>query len=213
MFRLSAVNAIIGCTTVSSALALYGDKNVRAFVEKHTVLRPRAVAERPWLLLTYTLVHGSELHFLFNMYALKSFGDVALHFLSTPRFVGLYVAAGLVGGGTQLLYQRNLRRTRWPARYRVDRDAAAVGASGAVLGVSTYIMCLTPSSSILLFGIVPVKTYMFLPAFLAYTAWGCYTGGSALASSEAHAAHLGGVVTGAAFFAFRAALIARRGAR
>jgi hypothetical protein len=105
-------------------------------------------------------VHGGVVHLLFNMVGLKSFGDNTLVYLGTRRFLGLYFVAGVAGAATQVAYQRLVGATRWPARHVVHRDTACLGASGAVLGLMAYNVCLAPRAEVL-FGLVPVKNWVF----------------------------------------------------
>ena len=85
---------------------------------------PAAIAQGDWWrLLTSTLLHGSILHLLFNMYALYWLGPQLERSLGHVRFAGLYVLSAL--GGSVASY--------WFS----ELNTVSVGASGAIFGLIT----------------------------------------------------------------------------
>jgi membrane associated rhomboid family serine protease len=85
---------------------------------------PSAIAQGEWWrLLTSTLLHGSILHLLFNMYALYWLGPQLERTLGHSRFAALYVLSAL--GGSVASY--------WFS----DLQTVSVGASGAIFGLIT----------------------------------------------------------------------------
>jgi len=85
---------------------------------------PAAIAQGEWWrLITSTLLHGSILHLLFNMYALYWLGPQLERSLGHVRFAALYVLAAL--GGSVASY--------WFS----DLNTVSVGASGAIFGLIT----------------------------------------------------------------------------
>lgn len=85
---------------------------------------PIAIAQGEWWrLFTSTLLHGSILHLLFNMYALYWLGPQLERSLGHIRFAALYVMSAL--GGSVASY--------WFS----DVRTVSVGASGAIFGLIT----------------------------------------------------------------------------
>ena len=85
---------------------------------------PAAIAQGEWWrLLTSTLLHGSILHLLFNMYALYWLGPQLERSLGHVRFAALYLLSAL--GGSVASY--------WFS----DLNTVSVGASGAIFGLIT----------------------------------------------------------------------------
>ena len=85
---------------------------------------PIAIAQGEWWrLLTSTLLHGSILHLLFNMYALYRLGPQLERSLGHVRFAALYILSAL-GGSVASYWFSDLR-------------TVSVGASGAIFGLIT----------------------------------------------------------------------------
>jgi membrane associated rhomboid family serine protease len=151
-----------------------------------------------WQLITFQLLHGGWLHLLLNCWALYVFGREVEWALGRARFLMLYFSSG-VGGG---LFQA-LVALLWPHHF----TGAAVGASAGVLGVVAAFAMLYPDRSLtlLLFFIIPVsmqaKYLLWLSLLLA--ALGIAYPNSPFGGDVAHAAHLGGILTGLAFIRLR----------
>jgi len=61
-----------------------------------------------WRLVTPIFVHIGVEHFLFNMLALYFMGKMAEQIFGTPRFLGLYLLAGVMGNAFTLLFTPNV---------------------------------------------------------------------------------------------------------
>jgi membrane associated rhomboid family serine protease len=85
-------------------------------------LIPTAIASGEWYrLLTSAFLHQGVLHIAFNMYALWLVGPQLERALGWPRFLALYLVAGLGGGAASYLLS--------------PLNIAGLGASGAVFGL------------------------------------------------------------------------------
>lgn len=146
-----------------------------------------------WQLLTFQFMHGGVLHLLLNCWALYMFGREVEWSLGKTRFLILYFLSGIVGGLFQVFVA-----WVWPMHF----GGASVGASAGVFGVTAAFAMLYPNQplTMLLFFVIPVnmraKTLLLVSLVLT---------GAGIAFPEtmggnvAHAAHLGGILTGLAF--------------
>ncbi len=109
---------LITCVSIFAMSLLFG-----SFAISFGMI-PAAIAQGEWWrLFTSTLLHGSILHLLFNMYALYWLGPQLERSLGHMRFAALYVLSAL--GGSVASY--------WFS----DLNTVSVGASGAIFGLIT----------------------------------------------------------------------------
>lgn len=136
-----------------------------------------------WQLFTYQLLHGGFLHLIFNCWAIYVFGHDVEHSLGTRRFLILYFGSGILGGLCQLLFGLTL-----PSRF----SGPVVGASAAAFGLAAAYARLFPDRILLLFFIIPMRAKYLLVLTALLAMLGMLSPGDGIA----HAAHLGGLVTG-----------------
>ncbi|HUF76619.1 MAG TPA: rhomboid family intramembrane serine protease [Longimicrobiales bacterium] len=140
------------------------------------LLYPPAVIVRPWTLVTYMFLHAGVAHLLFNMIGLFFFGPRLESRLGSRGFLWLYFLSGLGGAVFSLIFAR---------------EAAVVGASGAVYGVLLGFALYWPRERIYIWGILPVEAWL-LATLLVFGS--LYAGVNPGAGSRtAHFAHLGGL--------------------
>lgn len=143
---------------------------------------PPDVLERPWTLVTYMFLHAGLGHLFFNMLGLFFFGPRLENRLGSKGFLWLYLLSGLGGAAFSLVFAR---------------DAAVVGASGAVYGVLLGFAMYWPRERIYIWGILPVEAWL-LASLLVFGS--LYAGiNPAAGSRTAHFAHLGGLAFAFAF--------------
>jgi membrane associated rhomboid family serine protease len=145
-----------------------------------------------WQLVTYQFMHGGWLHLLLNCWAIYFFGRAVEETLGWKSFLTLYLSSGVIGGLFQAL-----------AGVLLDGAFAApvVGASAGAFGLVAAFAVLYPDRplTLLLFFIIPVnlraKFLLLFSALLAVFGilfpWAM--------GNIAHAAHLGGMLTGIVF--------------
>jgi membrane associated rhomboid family serine protease len=152
----------------------------QSFVPKITeqfMLTSAIVWQQPWTLITAMFLHGSFAHLLFNMYALLLFGPLVERKIGKKRFLLLYFAAGLLASLAALYYP------------------AALGASGAIMGILGMVIMLFPKMRVLFFFVVPMSMRTAGIIFAFIDLLGFFTGGSGVA----HLAHLAGLALGLGF--------------
>lgn len=121
----------------------------------HVPLRKIFALQAGWMgqlaigqLFTYMFVHVNFNHLLMNMLSLFFIGPTVERTLGSYRFFILYYLSGILGGlGWSLL---------------APEYAACLGASGAVMGVLGAFGALYPKSKLLLWFVIPVKTWMLV---------------------------------------------------
>jgi uncharacterized protein len=107
------------------------------------VLKQFDLMARPWTLLTSMFLHGGFNHILFNMYVLFMFGSLVEQRIGPKRFLTMYLVTGLVAAFiSQFIYP------------------AALGASGAIMGMMGVMIILLPKLRILFFFIIPMPLWI-----------------------------------------------------
>ena len=153
-----------------------------------------------WQLLTYQFMHGGWLHLLLNCWAIFVFGRAVEETLGRKSYLTLYLSCGVIGGLTQTL-----------AGVLLGGPFAApvVGASASAFGLIAAFAVFYPQRplTLLLFFIIPVtlRAWLLLLLLGLLTVLGIVSpllpllGIAFPPDNIAHAAHLGGLLTGIVF--------------
>ncbi len=137
----------------------------------------------PWQLLSYSFLHGSLAHLLFNMWALYMFGPPLESVFGRRRFMIYYLVCA-VGAGLVQLFVATASGQHYPT----------VGASGAIFGLLLAFGMLFPNRMILLiFPPIPLKAKWFVVIVGGIELLLGITGSM---PQVAHFAHLGGMLFG-----------------
>ncbi|MBM4027740.1 MAG: rhomboid family intramembrane serine protease [Planctomycetes bacterium] len=146
-----------------------------------------ATTLQPWRVITYQFLHSRYdlLHIVFNMFGLFFFGPLLERFWGSRRFLAFYLLCGASGG---LLYPLL-------AHIGFLNPGPMVGASGAIMGLIIACAILFPQLTVIFF-IFPMPIRVLaavfaIMSFLTVIRQGANAGGEA--------AHLAGLVVGAAF--------------
>ncbi len=156
-----------------------------------------------WQLITFQFMHASVMHIAFNMWAVYIFGRIIELSAGWKEFLKIYFLSGVVGGLTQVAGV-------WLLPSLLE-DAAIVGASAGASGLVAAFAVMYPKQVLyLLLVVIPVKmrsvTLMWFT--IAMSVVGIFYPlirqvfppiNSLLGSvfgNVAHAAHLGGTLTG-----------------
>jgi len=139
---------------------------------------------------TSMFLHGGWLHLIVNMWFLWIFGDNVEDVLGPARFLGFYLACGLIAGGTHFLLSP-------------ESPLPTVGASGAIAGVLAAYAVLFPDAEVVTYvpigfivPLVELPAVVFLVIwFLIQTVSGFLSAGLA-GGGVAWWAHVGGFVAG-----------------
>lgn len=142
-----------------------------------------------WQLVTYQFMHAGMIHLLVNCWAIYVFGQAVEDALGRKSFLLLYFSSGALGGLVQVLAGLLLRG---------PFAAQVVGASAAGFGLAAAFAMLFPDRVLLLFFIVPLRARYILLGSAALALYGMLFPGDGIA----HAAHLGGLLTGVIFIRY-----------
>ncbi|ORY92361.1 hypothetical protein BCR43DRAFT_518334 [Syncephalastrum racemosum] len=153
---------------------------------------------RIWNLLTAAVSHKDTLHLGINMLVLHSIGQGVIEAVGASRFLLLYGAAGITASVATLCYQAFIR----PAIAGNIREprSASLGASGALMGITTFYAFAFPSARFLVFFVVPLPALAVVGGFAAYDLYKAATLRTGIVDS---AAHIGGAAYGAAYWFLR----------
>ncbi|THH33711.1 hypothetical protein EUX98_g399 [Antrodiella citrinella] len=143
---------------------------------------------RYWTLLTSCFSHQGVTHILFNSIAFYSIAPTVIAALGNTRFLGFYLASGVIS---------NVFSEYWHSYVRPDPKYASLGASGAVSAVIAFLTCLNPHTTFLLFGVVPMPAYVLVGGLLAYDGYNTWFDAK---NGVDAAAHVGGLAAGFAYF-------------
>jgi len=83
-----------------------------------------------WRLCTAIFLHAGVAHILFNMTSLFAVGTLAERLYGSPRFLAIYLGAGLIGSISSVVYGTMSGQTQ----------EVGVGASGAIFGVAAALI-------------------------------------------------------------------------
>lgn len=135
---------------------------------------------KPYQLVSHMFAHANFFHILFNMYALWLFGAVLERSWGPKKFLIFYLVCGLAAASAQMF---------------LVSQGAAIGASGAVMGLLAAFAYTYPNVQFYIFPIpFPLKAKYLAAIYAAIDIFGGFAGGAG--DNVAHFAHLGGLIMG-----------------
>ena len=138
----------------------------------------------PWQVVTYSFLHGNEIHILVNMLGLFMFGSEVERVLGQQRYLIYYFVSVLTAALAQLVMSALSPGPPYPT----------VGASGGVFGLLlAYGMFFPRRIVMLIFPPIPLPAWLFV---IVYAALELYLGVTGTQAGVAHFAHLGGMLGG-----------------
>lgn len=153
-------------------------------------LSTRALAEgRVWTLVTHAFLHdpSTPMHIVFNLLAFWWFATDLEDRLGRLRFL-MVLGVGILVPATVYLATRGMH---W-----LPEGRGVIGASGCVNAVLTLAILRAPFQQLMLFGVLPLQSWVFLAISLALDAINLRRPDSLVASDM----HLAGAAAGAAMF-------------
>lgn len=141
-----------------------------------------------WQLLTFQFLHFDFLHFLFNSIGIWFLGRAVENTAGRARFWEIYLLAGTLGG----LLQAVLGLV-FPSIF----GGITMGASAGLSGLLAVFCLLFRDAELRLFFFIPVKAFHLLVGSLVLAAFFVLV---PVEGGIAHAAHLGGLLAGVAYY-------------
>ena len=139
--------------------------------------------EHLYTLITSMFLHADIIHLGLNMLFLLVSGDAVERELGNFRFLGLYLAFGVIAG----LFHSYLNSAS---------TIPTIGASGAIFGVLAAFAILFPFRWLLkLFGFIPIPMPAIIFVFITILTETAYVYSGAV-ENVAHTAHVGGFLAG-----------------
>ncbi len=188
-FRTDSYPPVVKYLIISNVLVFIAQQlfdsqyNLTALLALYPITTPEF---RPYQIITHMFTHSPNriFHILFNMVSLWMFGKILENLWGAKRFLNFYLLCGIGAAIFHLLIQ-----------HYTGNYSAAIGASGAVMGIFIAFGYLFPNTELFLMFIpIPIKAKWVVMGLIAYDLFG----GVANSSSDnvAHFAHLGGAITG-----------------
>jgi membrane associated rhomboid family serine protease len=148
---------------------------------------------RPWGLVTYEFLHETPWHIFFNMMGLYFLGPALEKQWGSRKFLLFYLLCGACGGLFYLIL----------GSAGVLPTGLLLGASGSVLAILAACAVLFPHTTVVLW-IFPMPIRLVAAGMLVVYTVSLFTG---QVNSGGDAAHLGGMLAGAAFVLLRPQLV------
>jgi len=142
-----------------------------------------------WQLFTYQILHGGLFHVLMNCVVLYLFGRHVESSLGRVTFLKLYLCSGVFGGLMQFCY------TFLPFS-NINVNVPVVGASAGVFGLVAAYAAMYPDEPLTMLFALFIPVTMAAKWLLAISAGIALFGMIVPIDNIAHAAHMGGLLTG-----------------
>lgn len=189
MMRSSAVRALIfanvGIYVLELILRLTGNFDV--FLQLFGMI-PLLITQKffVWQFVTAMFLHSDFFHILFNMLGLFFFGPDLEYMWGKTRFIGVYLAIGILANFFAYLLN-------------IHAASVTLGASGAVFGILAAFATLYPNRQ-LIFLIFPIKAKWLVLFYFIFSVLG--TTGLEGNGGTAYAVHVAGIALGFLYVKF-----------
>ncbi|MDY6768575.1 MAG: rhomboid family intramembrane serine protease, partial [Candidatus Nanohaloarchaea archaeon] len=115
---------------------------------------------QPWRLVTSLFLHGGLAHLLINAIVLWSFGRHLEELVGQKRFLELIAVSGLVSSVAIAV-----------SGILIGAEIPAIGISGAMFGLVTFLAVIRPEVRVLAFFIIPLRIRHAVAFFAAIDTW------------------------------------------
>jgi membrane associated rhomboid family serine protease len=180
LMRSPATLALLATNILVSIAAFSNMRLLDSMLFDMTMIRRRHEYHR---MITSGFIHGDPMHLFMNMLALFFLGPYLEYSIGAWPYLGIYLASLLAG--SLWTYMEHFRELN----YR------ALGASGAVSGITTAAAVFYPLSTIRVFFALPMPFILFAALYMGWSIW---ASASRVRDGIGHAAHLGGALMGLA---------------
>ncbi|CAM0138541.1 unnamed protein product [Umbelopsis sp. WA50703] len=190
-----------------SSYQQFRDARWLQFMMKHFMVHQDSLANGRWHnLLTASISHKDTTHLGVNMLVLYTMGMGVIEAIGASRFLLLYGASGIASSLAHIGYQKyilpRLQKRELPP------TLGSLGASGSVMGITTFFACAFPRATFLVFFIVPMPAIAVVGLFAAYD---IYKASTVTFGTIDSAGHIGGAMYGAGYWFLRVKPMLRAG--
>lgn len=188
------INLIIINALVFLAQMVFDQGTREVLSSKLAIYNYQSEFFEPYQIVTNMFAHGNLPHIIFNMFGLYTFGVMLERSWGPKRFLIFYLACGIFAGLVQMYFMSPVTGIRPTEFGLVPAAEAALGASGAVMGLFAAFAYLFPNTELLmLFLPVPIKAKYMVAIMVAIDLFGQF---GPKQSGIAHYAHLSGLAMG-----------------
>ncbi|KAG6335301.1 hypothetical protein ID866_3785 [Astraeus odoratus] len=185
------VGVYLAWQSAISSYRVMGDPTLLKALRDNFLVDIRNIsAGRFWTLLTACFSHQDTSHALFNGLTFYFMAPAVMQLLGNKRFLALYFLGGITS---------SLASVAWNTFVRHE-NISSHGASGAIMATLALYACAFPRNTFLIFFVIPCPAWVFLPGILLYDGWRSI---SDRRSTTDSAGHVGGLLTGIAYYAWR----------
>lgn len=181
-----SVTLILLIITVGISFLAFNEPMYFYKLQHHPFTEIRQKEYYRWL--TSGFIHADYMHLGVNMFVFYQFGGIVEQYYTavfgdaTGRILYLVLYLGAIVAGALPTY----------FKHQNNESYAAVGASGGVAGVMFAFALFSPTSQILLYGIIPLYSVLWAILYLVYEQWAGRRG----QDNIGHDAHFYGAVFG-----------------
>ena len=195
LYSLMGVNVtVFGYVMYLKAQAAQGfEQPFMKFLKNMTINLTDFRNGRWWTVVTSNFTHVGIGHVLSNMITVYFLGGFLAYApqITPGRYLIVALGSG-VAGAAGYVYNRYLQTKN----SSMPDYARGLGFSGAVMGISSVAACLSPTSRVHIWGIVPLPLWALVAGYAIYD--GYYL--NSVDSRVGHAGHLGGLAFGMLYY-------------
>jgi len=202
---MNAYWILLGLNTIPFGLFLYAqythNRRLEINLLQNTLVSVSSVdSGRWWTVLTSAFSHQHLAHFAFNMFTMNAMCSVLSRVpgVHGGHILGVALGAAIAGSGSYVLQQQaRISASKNPLERSQAYNSAALGASGAVMGLSALATCFLPTVPMnLMFIPIPIPLWIITAGYFAVDAYQL----DSKKTRVAHAGHLGGAAFGLASY-------------
>ncbi|KAK4056640.1 hypothetical protein OIO90_002192 [Microbotryomycetes sp. JL221] len=189
LYTIMGLNVIVFLlwSYAKSVYVQFRDSSWLRFMTNHFTCSMRNLEQgRIWTLLTSCFSHAETSHIFVNLLSLYFVAQPVMMVLGNVGFLSLYLTAGVISSIVSITFAK-FSKTSSPM-YQ------SLGASGSVYGTLACFGCMFPTTTFLLFFVVPVPAWLCIGGIFA---WDCYGALYRRGGTTDSAGHVGGILAGA----------------
>ncbi|KAL5488133.1 hypothetical protein ACEPAI_6241 [Sanghuangporus weigelae] len=142
---------------------------------------------RFWCIIGAAFSHSNAAHIFMNLFSFYFLAPPIVNLIGNTSFLALYFLGGIACSTFSLLLNQSVKK----------RDGNSHGASGAIFAVMSFFACVSPNTTFLIFGLVPMPAWACVSAFFLWDGFSTLTDRASIIDG---AGHVGGVLAGVVYY-------------